>query len=625
MCGIAGAISKRELAEGWCAAATSALHHRGPDDNGVERVRTATGEVALGNCRLAIQDLSPAGHMPMQDEESGSWITFNGEIYNFPELRAELERDGARFRSHSDTEVVLKGYARHGAPWFARLRGMFGLAIFDAKRQKLLLARDRFGIKPLYYTQKGETLWFASEVRALLRSGAAERRLNPAGLYQYLTFGSVYEPETMVAGVKALPAGHVLETDGATAQIAPFRQVVEAFAASRNDDFATAKARVAELVRDSVRKHIISDVPVSLFLSGGIDSSVLALALKQLEVPALHSFSVVFAEADHSEAEEAALVAKLAGTTHHEIPLSQGDILRDIPEFLSAMDQPSFDGVNSWVISRAVRAAGYKVALSGLGGDEVFAGYSTFNAEPRLRQWQGVSSSLGPLGGALAALAEMSAPSADQKTKLRAALRPPFADPYAVLRMMFVPQATARLMRGADAAAEQAMAPVRASVEQAMRLDAVNRISYLELTNYMRNTLLRDTDAMSMASSLEVRVPFVDPEVLDYVAALPGSMKVGARPKALLTAAFADVLPRAIVEKKKQGFTLPFAHWLRAELKPTLDAEFGAPRGSLSEYLDADASRSVWQDFLAGGTSWSRPWSLFVLQRWCQYNLDQSA
>lgn len=563
--------------------------------------------------------------MPMRDEESGHWITFNGEIYNFPELRQELEREGARFRSHSDTEVVLKGYARHGAAWFARLRGMFGLAIYDAKAQKLVLARDRYGIKPLYYTQRGETLWFASEVRALLRSGAAERRLNPAGLYQYLTFGSVYEPETMVAGVQALPAGHVLETDGARVEVAPFRQVMEAFTATGDDDFATAKTRVAELVRDSVRKHIISDVPVSLFLSGGIDSSVLALALKQLEVPALHSFSVVFAEADHSEAEEAALVAKLAGTTHHEIPLAQADVLRDIPEFLQAMDQPSFDGVNSWVISRAVRAAGYKVALSGLGGDEVFGGYSTFQAEPKLRRWQGISRGLGALGGGLAAFAEMSAPTADQKTKLKAALHAPFADPYAVLRMMFVPETTARLMRGADAAAEPAMAPVRAAVDQAMKLDAGNRVSYLELTNYMRNTLLRDTDAMSMASSLEVRVPFIDPELIDYVAALPGSVKAGTRPKALLTAAFADVLPREVVEKKKQGFTLPFAHWMRAELKPTLESESGRLRGALAEHLEAEAMRAVWQDFLAGGTSWSRPWSLFVLQRWCQYNLDQSA
>lgn len=625
MCGIAGAVSRNHIPDGWCAAATSALHHRGPDDSGVERVPSRQGEVALGNCRLAIQDLSPAGHMPMRDDESGSWITFNGEIYNFPELRTELERAGAQFRSHSDTEVVLQGYVRHGIAWFARLRGMFGLAIFDAKAQKLILARDRFGIKPLYYTQRGETLWFASEVRALLRSGAADRRLNPAGLYQYLTFGSVYDPETMVAGIKALPAGHVLESDGGAVKISPFHEVIDAFGTPRHDDFATAKTRVADLVRDSVRKHIISDVPVSLFLSGGIDSSVLALALNQLEVPALHSFSVVFAESDHSEAEEAALVAKLAGTTHHEIPLAQADVLRDIPEFLRAMDQPSFDGVNSWVISRAVRGAGYKVALSGLGGDEIFGGYSTFAAEPRLRHWQSISKSLGPLGVVLAAFAEVSAPTPDQRAKLTTSLRPPFADPYAVLRMMFVPQTTSRLMRNAAASAEQAMAPILASVEQARKLDAENRVSYLELTNYMRNTLLRDTDTMSMASSLEVRVPFVDPELLDYVAALPGSMKLGARPKALLKAAFADLLPPAITEKEKQGFTLPFAHWLRAELKPTLDAEFAVVPGALAEHLDPAVARSVWHDFLSGGTSWSRPWSLFVLQRWCQYNLDQSA
>ena len=626
MCGIAGAISTTRIPEGVVEAATSALAHRGPDDQGVERIPFAGGEVALGNRRLAILDLSPAGHMPMQDPATSNWITYNGEIYNFRELKQELAREGLHFTSDSDTEVILKGYARYGTEWFTRLRGMFALAILDAAKQELLLVRDRFGIKPLYYAQRGQTLYFASEVRALLRTDAVERKINPVGLYQFLTFGSVYDPETMIEGVHSLPAGHVLRTNGAKLGVNAYWKLAEAFARSSERDLVAAQTKVAELVKDSIRQHIVSDVPVSLFLSGGIDSSVLALALKQMEVPALHSFSVVFAEADHSEADDAKLVAQQAGTTHHEIPLSQQDVLRDIPVIVRAMDQPSFDGVNSYVISAAVRKAGYKVALSGLGGDEVFAGYSTFSTAPKLERWQARLQHLpGVMRSLFADLAGAASGSGDQKRKLRAVFAEPFHPAYGVLRMMFVPEQSNRLSaQHGDAIVERAMAPLRASLDDSAALDPVNRVSYLELTNYMRNTLLRDTDAMSMASSLEVRVPFIDHELIGYVAGLAGSQKMDStRPKSLLTAAFADVLPRQIVHKQKQGFTLPFQHWLGAELKPTLEESFSAARsGALAEYVDSTAVRSVWDGFLGGKTSWTRPWSLFVLQRWCQYNLE---
>ncbi|HUS19844.1 MAG TPA: asparagine synthase (glutamine-hydrolyzing), partial [Terriglobales bacterium] len=607
-------------------AATAALAHRGPDDRGVEKVLYSGGVVALGNCRLAIQDLSVAGHMPMQDLATGNWITFNGEIYNFRELKQDLIRAGASFASDSDTEVVMKGYARHGLDWFRRLRGMFAAAIFDAVKQELLVVRDRFGIKPLYYAQRGQTLYFASEVRALLRAGAVERRINPVGLYQFLTFGSVSDPETMIQGVYSLPAGHCLRSDGAGVEIKPYWTLAEAFAPSNITDFDVAKTTVAELVRDSIRKHIVSDVPVSLFLSGGIDSSVIALALRQMEVAALHSFSVVCAEADHSEAEDAKLVAQQAGTTHHEIMLQQQDVLRDLPAMIAAMDQPSFDGVNSYVISAAVRKAGYKVALSGLGGDEVFAGYSIFTTAPKLDAWQRRFRNVpGPLRSLLGKFSGAASGSEDQKRKLHAILQEPFHPAYGVLRMMFLPEMSDRLAaRHEQMIVEQALAPLHASLEAAKDLDAVNRISYLEISNYMRNTLLRDTDSMSMASSLEVRVPFIDHELIGYVAGLAGRMKMnGMNPKSLLTAAFADVLPPQVVHKTKQGFTLPFRHWLRADLKPALEESFATVKsGALADHLNAEAVSEVWDSFQREKTSWSRPWSLFVLQRWCQYNLE---
>ena len=626
MCGIAGAFSRGKIAPGVVEAATAAIAHRGPDDEGIQRITFSQGEAVFGNRRLAILDLSPAGHMPMHDPAGGNWITYNGEIYNFRELKLELERAGDHFLSDSDTEVILKGYARHGAAWFPRLRGMFALALFDAREEALVLARDRFGIKPLYYAERGDTLYFASEVRALLKTGAIAKTIDPAGLYQFLSFGSVYEPQTLVEGVMALPAGNILRRANGRMEIKPFASVRESFAARRDDSAATASAKVAELVRDSIRKHIVSDVPVSLFLSGGIDSSVLALALRQMEVPAIHSFSVVFEESDHSEADDARQIAAQAGTTHHEVMVKPDAVLAAIPQMLQAMDQPSFDGINSFVISQAVRSAGFKVALSGLGGDEVFAGYSTFTASPELEGWQDTVRRVpGFLRWPLPRLATMFSQSEDQKNKLRAVLSAPFPHPYGVLRTLFVPEIRKRLLKDfQDAMDTAAQAPLAQSVEESRDLERINRVSYLELTNYMRNTLLRDTDGMSMANSLEVRVPFVDQELIGYVAGLSGGMKRdGRRPKKLLTGAFEDVLPKSVVGKTKQGFTLPFRHWLLDDLSSTLEGTFATmDKGVLGTYLAPEAVRSVWSDFEAGKTSWTRPWSLFVLQRWCQYNLE---
>jgi asparagine synthase (glutamine-hydrolysing) len=290
------------------------------------------------------------------------------------------------------------------------------------------------------------------------------------------------------------------------------------------------------------------------------------------------------------------------------------------------MDQPSFDGINSFVISQAVRSAGFKVALSGLGGDELFAGYSTFTASPDLESWQrAVQRVPGFLRWPLPGLAAIFSQSEDQKNKLRTVLSPPFPHPYGVLRTMFVPAIRKRLLKDfQDAMDTAAQAPFAQSVEESRDMDGINRVSYLELTNYMRNTLLRDTDGMSMANSLEVRVPFVDQELLGYVAGLRGSMKRdGMRPKTLLTGAFEDVLPKAVVSKTKQGFTLPFRHWLLDDLHSTLEDSFATMnKGVLGTYLAPESVRATWSDFEAGKTSWTRPWSLFVLQRWCQYNLE---
>ena len=605
---------------------TNSLAHRGPDDSGTVIIREKSPEpveVGLGNRRLAILDLSPLGHQPMQDPEAGNWVAYNGEIYNFREVRSKLESEGARFRSQSDTEVLLKAYARWGEKCLAEFRGMFAFAIWDARRHRLFIARDAMGIKPLYYSTQGNCFLFASEVRTLLGTGMIPRKLDRRGLLNYLRFGSLYDPITLVEGISALPAGHSLTWENGKVSV------------SRYWDLAAEKpsgppgqrefAELNEVLDESVRLQMVSDVPVGVFLSGGIDSSALAGILSR-DGFKLHTFSIVFREADYSEAEYSRLVARKFGTEHQEILVSQRDALEAIPGALHAMDLPTIDGINTYLISRQTRAAGVKVALSGLGGDELFAGYSTFRTVPQMERFAGFwkyvpHAARVPFAGAFAALA----PASDQNRKLAALARGNgnLLHPYFLSRQLFTPaQSEGLLSWNADALEEQASVPLREALEQTRELDPINRVSYLEARCYMLNTLLRDSDVMSMAHGLEVRVPLIDHRLAETLFRFPGSSKVDpSTPKTLLVKALQGELPDEIVHRRKRGFTLPFEHWLRDELRSELENGLrGIANGPLAALLKSKAITQIWNDFQQGTTSWSRPWSLYVLQRWCELN-----
>src|ERR1700730_6444199 len=374
--------------------ATDSLAHRGPDDRGtvVIQAQSSPGvEIGLGSRRLAILDLSPLGHQPMQDAETGNWIVYNGEIYNFREIRARLEGQGVGFFSQSDTEVLLKAYGCWGERCLEEMRGMFAFAIWDAKRSRLLLGRDPMGIKPLYYCSVGQYFLFASELRTLLGTGRLPRRLDHAVLINYLNFGSVYDPNTLIQGINAVQAGHYLTWENGHAKTAMYWDLAPhgrpGMASSYLIGNETARkdleAEVHAILDQAVRMQTVSDVPVGLFLSGGIDSSSLAGILSRAGIR-LNTFSLVFREADYSEGEYFRAVAHAFGTEHQDIMVSHRDVLDAIPYPLKAMDQPSIDGLNTYLIARQTRAAGVKVALSGLGGDELFAGYSTFAPVPRM-------------------------------------------------------------------------------------------------------------------------------------------------------------------------------------------------------------------------------------------------
>ncbi len=637
MCGIVGILARKtQIPPAVLEQATLSLAHRGPDDSGtvlLQETQPEPLEIGLGHRRLAILDLSPLGHQPMQDPVTGNWIVFNGEIYNFRDLRKELDASGVQFKSHSDTEVILAAYRVWGEACLTRLNGMFAFALWDAPRKRLLLARDPMGIKPLYYYQLEQTFIFASELRTLLRTGLVPRKVDLTGILSYLEFGSVYEPWTIVEDVKAVPPGHVLTVENGSLSSREYWNPLQSSARNGSETLGGDGATTAQLpaiLCDAVLSHMVSDVPVGVFLSGGIDSSALVAVLSHNGVRA-STFSLVFAEEEFNEGRYSREVARRFGSEHHEIPVSEQDMLAVLPEALCAMDQPTIDGINTYLVSAKTRAAGVKVALTGLGADEMFAGYSNFRRVPTMESFSKRFGRLPklvrrPLAASLALfqgkgdrgrkLAELAAGAASM-------IHPYLVHPYFLVRTLFGAAEREALFssEGYQASQQSLDRVLQESVAASESLDPVNRVSYLESRFYMRNTLLRDSDFMSMAHSLELRVPFLDRALVEACFRIPGDKKLqGNSPKSLLLASLGVELPGEIVNRPKRGFTLPFERWLRGEMRPLVEDALLKTSWDQTP-IGANNVRRAWNRFLAGETSWSRPWSLFVLARWCEQNL----
>jgi asparagine synthase (glutamine-hydrolysing) len=624
MCGIIGSLSAVPVSEESLLRGLRSLTHRGPDDSGWQRLsvqRPRPLSVFLASQRLAILDLSSAGHQPMQDPATGNWIVYNGEIYNFKQVRSQLENNGAVFRSHCDTEVVLQAYAGWGEDCLSHFRGMFAFAIWDAKRQRLFLARDRFGEKPLYYALKDDSLLFASEVRALLNTGLLPRKVNFDGVLQYLAFGSVQHPETCVEGIHALlPAHYMVWESGQVRQVKYWDLHSSAKNGVSGEAEGSSKTRFGEelraLLEEAVLLCTVSDVPIGVFLSGGIDSSVLTALLARRGAD-LKTFSVVFKELDYSEAKYSRQVAAQFHTEHHELLLSQQDALQSLPDAILSMDQPTVDGVNTFIVCREAHAQGLKVALSGLGGDEMFAGYNTFTTVPRMERFAWIANGFPAAGRAMfASLFRGLTPINSKNQKLATLIGGCCQHPYLLSRLLFVPQAQPLLTtvpRGDFW--KIAQAPLQSSLQRSQDFDPINRVSYLELRNYMANTLLRDADFMSMSHSLEVRIPFIDHKLAEYLFTIPGPDKMSKTPKHLLLNTVGDLLPEEVSHRPKRGFELPFEIWLRDQLRKEVENVLLSD-DTMEEILAPGAINWVWNEFLNGHVSWSRPWSLYVLKKW---------
>ena len=612
MCGICGGVGRMDGLDR--AAMLRALAHRGPDDEGSWVSEGTSGtRVWLGHRRLSILDLTPTGHQPMATADGRYTIALNGEIYNFRAIRAELAAKGHRFRGTGDTEVLLAAWAEWADGCVERLRGMFAFALWDASEATMWLARDRMGEKPLYYISQRDHLIFASELRCLFASGLVDRVLDSDGLDSYLAFGSVAQPLTLVRDVRSLEPGQVARYHAGQFRVRTYWQLSDIVTRSDRDVGQTIED-VRAALDDAIGLCQVSDVPVGLLLSGGVDSTAILARMSHRGDPLPETFSVGFSGADRhlSEFEWSDRVAAHFRTVHHRIELDARDAQRIVGDSLAVMDQPSKDGVNHFIVMRAVARAGYKVAITGQGADELFYGYGRHRFF-RFGKAVAAFRSPPPLQALLEKAVRGVMPGKERLSKLAMLLGP--GDPeqlaYLARHMVFSHQEIQELH------GERREPPAR-WVGSAGGGTPLERLYRLEATRLLRNQLLRDGDQMSMAVSLELRAPFVDQKLVELAFSIPSALMV--RPgeaKPLLVSAADDALVRAVSQRPKVGFAIPLQRWVNEAIEnPPIDPiRLGFRPRAVAEHVRA--GRAGWR--------FGRYWTLLVLHEWMRLNQVRAA
>ncbi len=642
MCGIAGIIGRLdEPNRAALMRMNDAMRHRGPDAEGIWLSDPDAGGrgAMLAHRRLSILDLSPAGAQPMVDPVTGHTIVFNGEIYNFGELRRRLEAEGQSFQSTGDTAVMLRALGLYGPDAVAWLRGMFAFASWDPKRRRLLLARDPLGIKPLYLARSSEpgagwSVAFASELRALLASGLlGTPRLDPQAVASGVWNGFVVGPGTAVRGVELLWPGRLVELDGAGEAVREedYWRIPDCPPAPDMGDDA-----LAAILDEGLKLHLASDVPLAVFLSGGVDSSVMANLAQRAARGAIHTFTLAFKEQEFNEGPIARRIADAIGTQHHEVVLTEERFVAGLETALDSLDQPTFDGLNAYYMSHAIRSAGFVVALSGTGGDELFGGYPSYRDLPMLQSWSR-RAALVPrsLQVAAARLATWplrrsggGVPPQTRWAKLPDMVRhgDDLLALYQLAYALFLPGFQRELLAPgfAEPLADGLPTPMRRRlIAETRGRTPLSAISVMEQRLFLGERLLRDNDVASMACSLEQRVPLVDQVLFESVDRLPAAARY--QPlgrKAALRRIGLRGLDPALFERRKSGFELPFDRWIRRGLKDAMDETLRDPQAVAPVGLDAAAVARLWRAYLDGapGMYWSRVWSVFVLIRWCHRN-----
>src|SRR5271166_3715965 len=642
MCGIAGIIGRLDdLNFAALERMSGAMVHRGPDDSGTwTSAPDSRGWGALlGFRRLSILDLSPAGAQPMVDPVTGHVTVFNGEIYNFRDLRGRLVAEGQELRSTGDTAVMLRALGLHGPGGVSWFRGMFAFACWDPKERRLLLARDPLGIKPLYLARSsdpnaGWSVAFASEVRALLASGLlGTPHLDPQAVASSVWNGFVVGPRTAVKGVDLLWPGRLLEFDGAGKEV---RQQDFWRIPDRAPDQIMDEHGLAAILEEGLRLHLASDVPLAIFLSGGVDSSAMANLAQRAAKSPVHTFTLAFEEHELNEGPIARRIAAAIGTEHHEVVLTEGRFVENLEAALDSLDQPTFDGLNAYYMSQAIRAAGFTVALSGTGGDELFGGYTSFRNLPVLRHWSRRASWLPrDLQVAAAKLATwpLRRSGGAVAPQTRWAKLPEMVshgdDLLALYQMayaLFLPGFQRELLAPDFAEALASGLPLDMSsrvIAETRGRTPLSALSVMELRLFLGERLLRDNDVASMACSLEQRVPLVDQVLLESVDRLPDHARYSPLgQKAMLRRIGLRGLDPASFERPKSGFVLPFDRWIRRGLKDAMDRTLRDPQLVAPVGLEPAAVERLWRAYLDGapGMYWSRVWSVYVFIRWCHRN-----
>jgi asparagine synthase (glutamine-hydrolysing) len=624
MCGICGTyqFSRGRAADGELLKQMNAtLVHRGPDGGGIH----LDGAVGLAARRLAIIDLEH-GDQPMLAADGQVCVVQNGEILNHLELRAGLEREGLRFRTRCDTEVLLHLYLRYGPDFVSQLRGMFALALWDRRAGRLLLARDRFGIKPLYYELGEGHLSFGSELKALLRQPSFSTGVDADALHSFLAFNSIPAPLTIYRAARKLPPGHLLICDGDGARVSRYARPAPAPADRlRGESADELAAELGDRLEESVSAHLLSDVPVGVLLSGGVDSSVLAALAARVSPYRVSTFSIGFKERSFNELELARQVADRYGTDHHELVVSP-HVAELLPKLAAAFDEPFADSsaIPTYLVSE-LAAQHVKVVLSGEGGDELFGGYETYSADQLALRVGGAAARLAPLVERLPS--SNGRVSLDYRAKrfVRASALPPLERHHG-WKEIFSPAQRAELLRPDwRAAPADPLDGWRQRFDETADAPLLARLQDIDLGIYLADDLLVKTDRMSMAHSLEARVPYLDPVVAELALALPSAMKVrGLSKKRLLRRTARGLIPREIVRARKRGFSIPAAAWLRGELEP-LARELLAPERIRSQgFFEPAFVTGLLDEHVARRQDHSRQlWGLISFSLWAEQTASE--